>query len=57
MLEDIPSPLLLLGIYPAKVGLNASTLVLVAAHLALVVSFGIAIASAVVWRRDEAIKV
>lgn len=57
MFEDIPSPFLLLGIYPANLGLDASTLVLVAAHLELVVSFGVGIASAVVWRRAKPIRV
>jgi hypothetical protein len=51
MFEDVPGEFLVLGIYPATLGLDATTLVAVAAYVALVVSFGIVIASAVIWRR------
>lgn len=55
MLEDVPDEFLLLGIYPAHLGLDATTLVLVAAFVALVVSAGVGIASTVVWRRGRGV--
>ncbi|KAH7408478.1 hypothetical protein DE146DRAFT_375831 [Phaeosphaeria sp. MPI-PUGE-AT-0046c] len=54
--DDIPDEYLALGTYPYHLGLDATTLVFVASSIAMVVSFGIGISSAVVLRRRRSIR-